>query len=98
MPFVRRFRSVPTETVIQEIEGPVIVDLPPPGVVTGAGSGTVLVVGEFEDGPFALDPDTPENSAILQPSGTAGFSPCSPLASPNGPTGTGITDQTNRNT
>jgi len=73
MPFVRRFRSVPTETVIQEIEGPVIVDLPPPGVVTGAGSGTVLVVGEFEDGPFALDPDTPENSAILQPSGTAGF-------------------------
>ena len=54
MPFVRRFRSVPTETVIQEIEGPVIVDLPPPGVVTGAGSGTVFRVYFLQIGALSV--------------------------------------------
>ena len=53
--FVRRFTFVPTLTVIKEIEGVVIIDLAPPEPATGAGTGAVLVVGEFEDGYFATD-------------------------------------------
>lgn len=55
--FVRRFTFVPTLTVIKEIEGVVIIDLAPPDPATGAGTGAVLVVGEFEDGFFAIEPD-----------------------------------------
>jgi len=53
--FVRRFTSVPTLEVIRELEGLIIVDLAPPAPATGAGTGTVLLVGEFEDGYFATD-------------------------------------------
>lgn len=50
--FVRRFLQVPPLEVITQIEGAVIVDLTPPGPIVGEGTGTVLCVGEFEDGPF----------------------------------------------
>lgn len=53
--YVRRFTTVPTLEVIREIEGLVIIDLAPPAPATGAGSGTILLVGEFEDGYFATD-------------------------------------------
>lgn len=53
--FVRRFTEVQTIEVIRQIEGVVIIDLAPPDPATGAGSGTVLLVGEFEDGFFATD-------------------------------------------
>lgn len=55
--FIRRFTSLPTLEVIKQIEGVVIVDLAPPDPQTGAGSGTVLLVGEFEDGFFATEED-----------------------------------------
>jgi hypothetical protein len=53
--FIRRFTSLPTLAVIRQIESIVIVDLAPPDPTTGAGSGTVLLVGEFEDGFFAVE-------------------------------------------
>lgn len=53
--FTRRFTSIPTLEKILEIEGVVVIDLAPPEPATGAGSGTVLLVGEFEDGFFATD-------------------------------------------
>lgn len=53
--FTRRFTSIPTTETIREIEGLVIVDIAPPEPSTGAGSGAVLCVGEFEDGLFATD-------------------------------------------
>lgn len=53
--FVRRFTATPPIEVIRQIEGVVIVDIAPPDPATGAGSGTVLLVGEFEDGAFATD-------------------------------------------
>ena len=53
--FVRRFTRVPSTSTIQQIESTVIIDLAPPDPATGAGSGTVLCVGEFEDGLFATD-------------------------------------------
>ena len=51
--FIRRFREVPPLSVIQQIEGVVITDEAPPGTLTGAGTGKVILLGEFEDGPFA---------------------------------------------
>lgn len=53
--FVRRFTSEPTLAVIREIEGVVIIDLAPEEPTTGAGTGAVLLVGEFEDGLFATE-------------------------------------------
>lgn len=53
--FIRRFTEVQPLEVIRQIEGVVIFDLAPPDPATGAGSGTVLLVGEFEDGFFATD-------------------------------------------
>jgi len=53
--YLRRFTEIPTIEVIKEIEGVVIIDLAPPDPATGAGSGTVLLVGEFDDGFFATD-------------------------------------------
>lgn len=51
--YVRRYTSEPTLEEILRIEGVVIIDLSPPEPLTGAGTGAVLVVGEFEDGQFA---------------------------------------------
>lgn len=55
--FVRRFTEVQPIEVIKQIEGVVIIDLAPPEAATGAGSGNVLLIGEFEDGFFATDND-----------------------------------------
>lgn len=56
--FVRRFTEVPSIEVIRQIEGVVIIDLAPPDPATGAGSGSILLVGEFEDGLFSTDRET----------------------------------------
>jgi len=58
--FVRRFTSFPSIEVLAEIEAVNIVDLPPPAPTTGVGSGTALVLGEFEDGAFAVGGDAAE--------------------------------------
>lgn len=54
--FIRRFTFDPGEEVLLEIESVNILDLDPPAAITGVGSGTVCVVGEFENGPFAAQP------------------------------------------
>lgn len=58
--FVRRFTSTPSIEVLSEIEAVDIVDLPPQSPTTGTGSGTLLCVGEFEDGGFADGSDASE--------------------------------------
>lgn len=50
--FIRRFLFDPGLETLLEIESVNILDLEPPAQITGVGSGTVLMVGEFEDGPF----------------------------------------------
>ena len=52
--FIRRFLTDPGNTVLLNIESVNILDLTPPSSITGIGSGTVLLVGEFEDGAFNL--------------------------------------------
>ncbi len=54
MAFVRRFTSFPSIETLLEIEAVDIIDLAPPAPISGVGSGTLLVFGEFEDGPFAV--------------------------------------------
>jgi len=58
--FVRRFTEFPTVEVLSEIEAVDIIDLAPPSPTTGIGTGTLLCVGEFEDGPFAAGGDAAE--------------------------------------
>lgn len=50
--FQRLFFDDPGEAELAAIEGVVIIDREPPDEITGVGTGVVLVVGEFEDGPF----------------------------------------------
>ena len=55
--FIRRYSFFPGIEVITQIEGVVIVDLPPPGAVTGVSTGVVACVGEFEDMTYATSVD-----------------------------------------
>jgi hypothetical protein len=56
--FVRRFRQFPPIEQLTSIESMNVVDLTPPFPTTGVGTGTLLIVGEFEDGPFAGGDDS----------------------------------------
>ena len=49
--FVRYFTTFPGYDVIGDIESVNIVEIKPPSVTPGAGTGAVLLVGEFERGP-----------------------------------------------
>lgn len=50
--FLRRYTFDPGLTELLKIEGVVSIVRQPPGVVIGTGTGTALLVAEFEDGPF----------------------------------------------
>lgn len=50
--FIRRSRTRPTTEQLAELEQTWIIDGDPSYPVTGIGSGTLLLVGEFEDGDF----------------------------------------------
>lgn len=56
--FIRRYSFFPDTSVIQAIEGVVIVDLPPPGSIAGVDEGTVCVAGEFANMQYAVDIST----------------------------------------
>lgn len=61
MGFVRRFGYYPGSEVISQIEGVAIIDLPPPGAVTGVGTGVVAALGECQDMTYAVSVDTSGN-------------------------------------
>lgn len=50
--FVRRYLVDPGLDVLLQIEAVNILDLTPPAAITAVGTGTVLIVGEFENGPY----------------------------------------------
>lgn len=62
--FVRRFARIPSRETLLEIEAVNIVDLAPPAPSTGVGSGALLCVGEFEDGPFAAGGDASDYRGV----------------------------------
>jgi hypothetical protein len=55
--FIRRYGYFPTQQVIQQIEGVVIVDTPPPQSIQGVNTGVVGMVGEFADVTYATSVD-----------------------------------------
>lgn len=56
--FIRRYGFAPGVETLTQIEGVIIIDLPPPGSITGVGVGTACIVGEFADCTFAAVVDT----------------------------------------
>lgn len=50
--FIRRFLFDPGNEVLLDIESINVLDLDPPASISGIGTGTVLMVGEYENGPF----------------------------------------------
>lgn len=71
--FIRRVNSFPPVSFITQIEGVVIVDLPPPSSITGVGTGVTCLVGEFADMTFATQADTSGNITTF-PQPTQAFS------------------------
>jgi len=65
--FIRRFSFFPPVDVITEIEGVVIVDLPPPGAVNGVGVGTTAIVGEFVDMTYAVEVNPATGAVSTKP-------------------------------
>jgi len=57
MSFIRRYGFYPSTDVVTQIEGIVVVDLPPPGAVDGTDTGVVGVVGEARDMTYAVSVD-----------------------------------------
>jgi hypothetical protein len=64
--FVRRYTSEPGTAEILAVEGVVVIDREPPASITGIGSGTVCMVGEFEDGPFAATEGIPSDPTYVR--------------------------------
>lgn len=50
--YVRRFTFDPGNDVLLNIESVNILDLTPPASLSGIGTGTVMMVGEFDNGPY----------------------------------------------
>lgn len=59
--FTRRYASNPGQSVLGQIEGVVIIDGEPVLSVTGLGTGTVALVGEFADMTYAVAVDASGN-------------------------------------
>lgn len=71
--FVRRYTADPGNTVLLNIESIDVIDLAPPSAILGVGSGTVLCVGEFEDGPFATPQAVLSQTDYMQTWGSFGY-------------------------
>jgi hypothetical protein len=67
--FIRRYGFQPDAAVLNQIEGVAILDLPQPQAITGVGTGTVSLVGEFADCTYAttIDASTGAVSTRYQP-------------------------------
>lgn len=71
--FIRRFEFDPGIEVFLEIEAVNILDLEPPGSISGVGSGTALLIGEFEDGPFEEPTEVTSSTDLAKNFGNFGY-------------------------
>jgi hypothetical protein len=71
--FVRRFLFDPGNEVLLNIESVNIIDLVPPSPIAGVGTGTVLLVGEFENGPFGVTTEVVNASDLANTFGSLGY-------------------------
>lgn len=80
MSFIRRFSTFPSLAKIAEIEGVAIVDLLPPGIFLGLGTGTVCLVGEWPKGPFNAPTEVSGDATIRDNFGGFAISVADPLS------------------
>ena len=71
--YVRRFLADPGDAVLLNIESVNILDLSPPQSIQGVGSGVVILVGEFENGPFNLPQQALGTNDFTRTYGTLGY-------------------------
>lgn len=72
--FIRRFGFDPGNEVLLEIESFNVLDLDPPANISGIGTGTVLCLGEFENGSFAAASGVAEMAAgVVEVAGATDF-------------------------
>ena len=71
--FIRRYTFDPGNEVLLEIESVNILDLEPPASITGVGSGTVLIFGEFENGPYNVPTEVSSSTELQQLFGGFGY-------------------------
>jgi len=71
--FIRRFLFDPGTEVLLEIESVNILDLEPPASISGVGTGTVICVGEFENGPFAVTTEAAGATDLVNTFGSLGY-------------------------
>lgn len=71
--YVRRFTFDPGDDVLLNIESINILDLEPPGALRGIGTGTVLCVGEFENGPYNFPLEVSSGDDLVSNFGSLGF-------------------------
>jgi hypothetical protein len=71
--FIRRFLTDPGNGILLNIESVNILDLLPPGAIAGIGTGTVLIVGEFEDGPYNTPTQISDSTNLQNFWGSIGF-------------------------
>lgn len=71
--FIRRFLSDPGPDVLLEIESVNVLDLEPPASIRGIGTGNVMMVGEFENGPFATPTEVGGVTEYVNTFGTLGY-------------------------
>src|SRR6266850_2078029 len=71
--FLRRFQFDPGDEVLTNIESVNVLDLTPPASIAGVGTGTALLVGEFENGPFNLAQQVLDSTDLASTWGTLGY-------------------------
>lgn len=81
MSFTRYYSFDPGLAELIKIEGVVKIDREPPAAVVGTDSGTVCIVGEFENGPFNSPTNISSGDFMLSTFGGFGFSYAGVVAS-----------------
>ena len=71
--FVRRFLSDPGDDVLLNIESVNILDLEPPSSIQGVGTGTAILVGEFENGPYNTPLQVASANDLMTTLGSLGY-------------------------
>jgi hypothetical protein len=71
--YIRRFTEDPGLDVLLDIESVNIIDLEPPEAFAGVGTGTAILVGEFENGPFNTPTEVFGPSDLVSTFGEFGY-------------------------
>lgn len=71
--FIERYLQDPGNEVLLEIEQVAVLDLDPPATISGIGTGTVLIAGEFENGPYETVQEATSANDLVNTWGELGY-------------------------